>query len=108
MSITTDLVSECIRAANAIETLSSSERRLLLERGVNVCGALRSVVVEAGTSPEFDSTTEQVAEEVAQEVDAVSDATIAKIILSLAEEIRQMRILNLEQRLRRKQWGSAV
>ncbi|MDP9839848.1 hypothetical protein J2T09_004628 [Neorhizobium huautlense] len=107
MSITTDLVAECVRAANSLEKLSSAERRLLIERGVTTSRALRSLLIETGASPVFDIETEQVADEIARKVEMMTDTTIMKTLLALAEDVRQMRILNYEHRLRRKRCGNA-
>ena len=107
MSITTDLSAECVRAANSLRTVSSAERRLLIERGVTTSRALRSLLIETGAGTVFDITTEQVADEIARKVKMMTDTTITKTLLALAENIRQMRILNYEQRLRRKRWDNA-
>jgi hypothetical protein len=97
MTATTNLVIECVRAANRLSRLPQAERRLLLERGVTVSGTLRGLLSKTGKVVPCDGSTEQVIEDIARNIEAMSDETVAKALLTLAEQIRTLRILNRER-----------
>jgi hypothetical protein len=96
MTVTTDLVSEFVRAANCLPKLPQAERRRLLERGVTASGALRGLLLKTGKVAPFDESTETVIEEIVQNIEKVPDETVAKALLTLAGQIRTLRILNRE------------
>ncbi len=96
MTVTTDLIIEFVRAANRIPRLPQAERRRLLERGVLASSTLRGLLVKAGTVAPFDESAERVIDDIARHVEEMSDDTVAKALLSLAHQIRTLRILNKE------------
>ncbi len=96
MTVTTDLVSEFVRAANCLPKLPQAERRRLLERGVTASGALRGLLSRTGKLVPFDGSTEYVIGEIARNVEKMPDETVAKALLALAGQIRALRILNKE------------
>jgi len=96
VTVTTNLIVEFVRAANRIPTLPQSERRRLLERGVTASGALRGLLVKTGKVAPFDESAERVIDESARHIDEMSDETVAKALLALADQIRTRRILNRE------------
>ena len=96
MTVTTDMISQFVRAANTVQKLALAERRRLLERGVTTSGALRGLLTKTGKIAPVDESTEQVIEDIAQHIDEMSDETVAKALLALASQIRTLRILNRE------------
>lgn len=96
MTITTNLVVELVRAANGVARLQPGERRRLLERGLGALVALRGLLSKTGKLAPLDSSAERVIEDVARNVETMSDETVAKGMLALADQIRTLRILNRE------------
>lgn len=96
MTVTTDMISEFVRAANQVQTLAPADRRLLLEKGVTASGALRGLLVKTGKVAPVDESAERVIQDIAQHIDEMSDETVTKALLALAARIRTMRILNRE------------
>ncbi|MGB8291603.1 MAG: hypothetical protein WCE42_27515 [Rhizobium ruizarguesonis] len=96
MTVTTSLVSEIVRAANSLPKLPQAERRRLLERGVTASGALRRLLVITGKIAPFDESAERVIDDIARNIEAMSDETVSKALLALADQIRTLRILNRE------------
>lgn len=96
MTVTTEMISEFVRAANTVQTLALDERKRLLERGVSTSGALRGLLLKTGKPAPVDEPTERVIEDIAQHIDEMSDETVAKALLALASQIRTLRILNRE------------
>ncbi|MBW9116920.1 hypothetical protein JNB88_25180 [Rhizobium cauense] len=96
MTVTTNLICEIVRAANKIPKLPKAERRRLLERGVTASGALRELLTKTGKNSPFDEATERVIGDIANNIEAMSDETVAKALLALADQIRTLRILNRE------------
>lgn len=96
MTVTTNLVVELVRAANGVAKLAPPERRHLLQKGVAASGALRGLLVKTGKVAPVDRSAERVVEDISRNVEALSDETIAKALLALADQIRTMRILNRE------------
>lgn len=96
MTVTTDLVSEFVRAANTLPKLPYDERRRLLERGVTASGALRGLLSKTGKMVPFDGSTDYVIGEIARNLERLPDETVAKALLALAAQIRTLRILNKE------------
>lgn len=96
MTVTTDMISEFVRAANRVRTLALADRRLLLERGVTASGALRGLLVKTGMVAPVDEAAERVIQEIASNIEQMSDETVAKAMLACAAQIRTMRILNRE------------
>ncbi len=96
MTVTTNLIVEFVRAANSIPKLPQAERRRLLERGVTVSGALRGLLVKTGKVAPFDEAAERVIDDIARNIDQMSDETVSKALLALADQIRTLRILNRE------------
>lgn len=96
MTVTTNLVVELVRAANGIGKLAAPERRHLLRKGVTASGALRGLLITTGKAAPLDRSDEHVIEEIARDIEAMSDETVAKALLTLADKIRTMRILNRE------------
>lgn len=96
MTVTTDLVSEFVRAANSLPKLPQAERRRLLERGVTASGALRGLLQKTGKIAPFDGSTECVVGEIIHNIERIPDETVAKALLALAGQIRTLRILNRE------------
>ncbi|WP_244557998.1 hypothetical protein [Rhizobium hainanense] len=94
--MTTDLVAEFVRAANSLPKLPAAERRRLLERGVTASGALRGLLLKTGKVAPFDASTEAVVGEIVENLEEMSDETVAKALLALASQIRTLRILNRE------------
>lgn len=95
MTVTTNLI-EFVRAANMIPKLPQAERRRLLECGVRASGALRGLLVKTGKVAPFDEAAERVIDDIACHIDEMSDETVAKALLALADQIRTLRILNRE------------
>lgn len=96
MTVTTDMISEFVRAANNVQRLALGERRRLLERGVAASGALRGLLTKTGKVAPMDESAESVIEDIAEHIDEMSDETVAKTLLALASQIRTLRILNRE------------
>ncbi|MDR7145512.1 hypothetical protein [Rhizobium sp. BE258] len=96
MTVTTDLVSEFVRAANTLPRLPQDEQRRLLKRGVTASGALRGLLSKTGKVVPFDRSTEYVIGEIARNLEKMPDETVAKELLALAGQIRTLRILNRE------------
>ncbi len=96
MTVTTDMISEFVQAANRVQTLALADRRLLLERGVTASGALRGLLVKTGKVAPIDEAAERVIQEIASNIEQMSDETVSKAMLALAAQIRTMRILNRE------------
>ncbi|MDM9644849.1 hypothetical protein [Rhizobium sp. S163] len=96
MTVTTDMISEFVRAANSVQRLALVERRRLLERGVTASGALRGLLLKTGKIAPFDEATERVVDDIVQHIEEMSDETVAKALLALASQIRTLRILNRE------------
>ncbi|WP_019280358.1 hypothetical protein [Rhizobium grahamii] len=59
-------------------------------------GSLKGLLVKNGKIVAFDGTVERVIGEIARNVEAMSDETVAKALLALADQIRTLRILNRE------------
>ncbi|WP_018900702.1 hypothetical protein [Rhizobium sp. 2MFCol3.1] len=96
MTVTTDMISEFVRAANNVQRLALGERRRLLERGVAASGALRGLLTKTGKVAPLDEAAERVIEDIAEHIDEVPDETVAKALLALASQMRTLRILNRE------------
>jgi len=96
LTVTTDMISEFVQAANRVQTLALADRRLLLERGVTASGALRGLLVKTGKVAPIDEAAERVIQEIASNIEQMSDETVSKAMLALAAQIRTMRILNRE------------
>jgi hypothetical protein len=96
LTVTTDMISEFVRAANSVQRLALGERRRLLERGVAASGALRGLLIKTGKVAPMDEAAERVIEDIAEHIDEMSDETVAKALLALASQIRTLRILNRE------------
>jgi hypothetical protein len=96
VTVTTNLIVEFVRAANSIPKLPQAERRRLLERGVTASGALRGLLVKTGKVAPFDEAAERVIDDIARNIDQMSDETVSKALLALADQIRTLRILNRE------------
>jgi hypothetical protein len=96
VTVTTNLVAEIVRAANSLPKLPQAERRRLLERGVAASGALRGLLLKTGKIAPFDESNERVIDDIAKNVEVMSDETVAKALLALAAQIRLLRILNRE------------
>jgi hypothetical protein len=96
LTVTTDMISEFVRAANCVQRLDLGERRRLLDRGVTTSGALRSLLLKTGKNVPFDEAMERVVDDIVRNIDEVSDETVAKALLALASQIRTLRILNRE------------
>jgi len=95
VTVTTNLIVEFVRAANSIPKLPQAERRRLLERGT-ASGALRGLLVKTGKVAPFDEAAERVIDDIARNIDQMSDETVSKALLALADQIRTLRILNRE------------
>lgn len=94
MTVTTDLASEFVRAANSLPKVPQAERRLLLERGFTESGLLRGLLLKTGKVAPFDESIESVIGEIVQNIEKVPDETVAKALLALAGQVRALRILN--------------
>lgn len=96
MTVTTDLVSQFVRAANSLPGLPQSERRRLLDRGIAASSALRGLLTETGKVVPIDESIERVVDDIAHHIEDMSDETVSKALLALAGQIRTLRILNRE------------
>ncbi|MGV2102852.1 hypothetical protein ACQZ5H_24425 [Rhizobium sp. 21-4511-3d] len=97
MTLTTQMISDFVRAANTVQTLTLAERKRLLERGMTTSGALRGLLLKTGKPAPSDEPTGRVIGDIAQHIEEMSDETVAKALLALASQIRTLRILNQER-----------
>ncbi|WP_413708618.1 hypothetical protein [Rhizobium sp. Rhizsp82] len=97
VTLTTQMISDFVRAANTVQALTLAERKRLLERGMTASGALRSLLLKTGKPAPSDEPTGRVIEDIAQHIEEMSDETVAKALLALASQIRTLRILNQER-----------
>ena len=97
MTLTTQMISDFVRAANTVQALTLAERKRLLERGMTASGALRGLLLKTGKPAPSDEPTGRVIEDIAQHIEEMSDETVAKALLALASQIRTLRILNQER-----------
>ncbi|MBB3543432.1 hypothetical protein [Rhizobium sp. BK399] len=96
LTVTTNLVVDLVRAANHLSKLPMADRRRLLERSIAASSALRDLLVKNGKIFPIDASTEQVIDDIARNVELMSDETVAKALLTLADQIRTLGILNRE------------
>jgi hypothetical protein len=94
LAITTNLVVELVRAANDVGELGPPERRHLLRKGVTASEALREFLIKTGKVAPLDRSAELVIKGFASNKEAMTDETVAKALLTLADQIRTMRIVN--------------
>jgi hypothetical protein len=88
LKVTTNLVAEPVRAAKGVGKLPHSERRRLLQRGVAASGALRGLLTKTGKVAPIDQSAERVIGDIAKNVEAMSDETVARALLALGEATR--------------------
>lgn len=108
MTVTTDLVADFVRAANRLPQVSAQERQRLLERGVTVSGAMRGLLLQTGKVAPFDEALERVIDNIALNIIEMSDETVSKALLALADQIRTLRILNHERAVNRTSNGASA
>ncbi|MBB3452750.1 hypothetical protein FHT86_001006 [Rhizobium sp. BK313] len=94
MTKTTDFIAELVRAANEVEKLGPSEKRRLLERGLSMARALRELILKTGKVAPINVAVDHAISGVAENIEEISNLTVSRSLLALAEEIRRLRILN--------------
>jgi hypothetical protein len=93
MSTTTNFISELIRAANEIHTLTAIERTRLIERAAATIQAQRDMLAmrDRVVPLSFDVTADL--GKLKQEASGLPEVLSAVVMLKCADEIRRLRIL---------------